>query len=265
MFFHSPYTTKTLRKAIVFDLSRYSNWFFVATTGLTSSIKIWKEDHTFIDADSIEKLLILIHGSNFCWSKNSRKVHVKTIHIDYRIGISPWPQAWLPAWGSLAATLLLEKGIRFKYQSAVVLQQNLDNPKNRVLLLISIFNLNFPSVWRLSLLRSSLKQKLYPCKKRFAGKKFSNRSKNLSRNVKFSNFSSFWDKLCFIHVVSPGTVIAIFLWKTSTGTCLSVILRLKEYQKAQLLLNIHYVATHFSPRIRSSHLSFVSKPETFHL
>ena len=87
VFCHSPYTPKTLRKAIVFDLSRYSNWFFVATTGLTSSIKIWKEDHTFIEADSIEKPMIKIHASKFCWSKISRKVYVKTIHLDYRNGV----------------------------------------------------------------------------------------------------------------------------------------------------------------------------------
>ena len=190
-------------------------------------------------------------------------MYVKTIQLDCRNGVPPWLQAWIPAGGSQAATLLLEKRIGFKYQSADFLQQNLNSPKSRVSLLISIFDLNFPSVWRPSLVRSSLKQKFYPCKKRFAGKKFSNRSKILSRNVKFWIFSSFWDKLCFIHVDSPGSVIAISLRKTSTGICLSLILRLTEYQKAQLLLNIHYVATHFSPRIQSSHLWFGFKSETF--
>ena len=92
VFGHNPYSPKTLKKTIVFELSRFSNWPSAATTGLSSSIKIWKEDHTFLDADSIEKPMIKIHASKFCWSKISRKVYVKTIHLDYRNGVSPWLQ-----------------------------------------------------------------------------------------------------------------------------------------------------------------------------
>ena len=52
--------------------------------------------------------------------------------------------------------------------------------------------------------------------------------------------------------------------KTSTGLCHSVILRLWEYQEAQLVLNFFYVAHHFSPKKQDSVLSFRSQPEIFY-
>ena len=65
VFCYNPCSLKHLRKANVFELFRYSNWPFAATTGFSSSIKIGIENHTFVDADSIEKSLILIHASKF--------------------------------------------------------------------------------------------------------------------------------------------------------------------------------------------------------
>ena len=145
-FLSESYSPKKLRKAIVFDLFRYSNCLLARTTVLTSSIKTWNENHTFVFAGFIEKPLTLIHTSEFSLSKTYRKVYVKRILLEYRNGVSHWLQAWFPAWGSQAAIMHLEKWIGYKYQSADFLHRNPDNHKGRILLLVSVFNLRVPSV-----------------------------------------------------------------------------------------------------------------------
>ena len=44
-----------------------------------------------------------------------------------------------------------------------------------------------------------------------------------------------------------------------------MINRLRDYREAQLALNFFYVATHLSPRLKSSILSFRSQSESFYL
>ena len=52
---------------------------------------------------------------------------------------------------------------------------------------------------------------------------------------------------------------------TSSGTWRCVIPVLREYRKAQLILNFLYVATHFPPRLRGWIHSFSFQSETFYL
>ena len=91
-------------------------------------------------------------------------------------------EVWLPARMSQAATLHLEKKNGLKYQSADFLHQNLDNPGNKVFLLILFFNLICPSVYTQKIFQPRLNQKPYVFERGFTGKVFSNRSKNISRN-----------------------------------------------------------------------------------
>ena len=63
---HNPSSLKTLKKAIGIEISRYSNGLFPATTGLSSSINISFKNLTFVEADSVEKAIVMITASKSC-------------------------------------------------------------------------------------------------------------------------------------------------------------------------------------------------------
>ena len=74
---HNLHSPKILKSAIIFDISRYSNWLFSVTTGLSSSITISEENFTSVEVDSIEKpffdpfiRILLVQNFQKVFSKN---------------------------------------------------------------------------------------------------------------------------------------------------------------------------------------------------
>ena len=161
----------------------------------------------------------------------------------------------LPAWMSQAASLHLEKRLDSIISQLIFLHQNLDNPKHRVFVLLSIFNLTFPSVYTLNFLQTSIIQKPCAFKRGFAGKMFLNRSENWSRIVRmWASFSVFGKKLCFTPVVPPGSVIAMFPRKNFHRNMSFCDAQIEGIPKSTSAIEYHYAAFHFSPRIQCSNL-----------
>ena len=80
--------------------------------------------------------------------------------------------------------------------------------------------------------------------------------RKINQNCLYLNFfSSLWIQFFSPYLSSYGVrneKLLCYFENTSTGTCRSVIPRLREHQKAQLLLNFLNVATHFCPIKHSS-------------